>query len=65
MEKYKCIKSFSTLTTGTVEKDSIWEYDDAYVSHSEVRLYAENGDDDGGYIDITHEHFQKYFQRIG
>lgn len=64
MEKYKCIKEFKTITTGIVKKDSIWEYDSAYVGYSEVRLYAENGDDDGGYIDITHEYFHKYFQRI-
>ena len=64
MKKYKCIQEFKTIANEIVKKDSIWEYDSAYVSHSEVRLYAEDGDDDGGYIDITHEYFQQYFQRI-
>ena len=64
MEKYKCIKEFETITTGVVKKGSIWEYSSAYVNDTEVRLYEENGDDDGGYIDITHEYLHKYFQQI-
>ena len=64
MEKYKCIQSFETISTGLVKKNSIWEYDSAYFGHLEVRLYKENVDDGGEYIDLLHEYFYKYFQRI-
>ena len=72
--KYECIEEFylpfldehgsMTDDYGKVSKGSIWEYDPSYVSESDVRMCKENGDDDFGFIDITNEHFDKYFRRI-
>ena len=62
MAKYKCVKSMGS--TIPVEKGTVWEYEHDYKSNSDARLYAENGDDDGGYIDITFEVMEEHFVKI-
>ena len=57
MQKYKCIKEFyvpkydendcPTDEYLTIHKDSVYEYTDGYVGESDIRLYLEDGDDDG------------------
>lgn len=64
--KYKCIKSFTVPETNQrIQKGTLFDYEEDYVSTSDVRLYLEDGDDDGGYIDITNELFDAYFKRVG
>lgn len=74
MEKYKCKKEFELPMCDEdgnpsddyhkVHKGSIYEYQPDYRGESEVRMYLEDGDDDFGYIDITFEYLEKYFERI-
>lgn len=72
--KYKCKKEFElpmydewenpTDDYHTVHIGSIYEYEPDYSGESDVRMYLEDGDDDFGYIDITFEHLEEYFERI-
>lgn len=72
--KYKCKKEFylplydewecPTDDYSTVHVGSVYEYEPDYSGESDVRMYLEDGDDDFGYIDITFEHLEEYFERI-
>lgn len=74
MEKYKCIKEFyvpkydendsPTDEYISIQEGSIYEYTEGYIGESDIRLYLEDGDDDCGYLDISYETLEKYFERI-
>lgn len=74
MQKYKCIKEFyipkydendsPTDEYVTIHKGSIYEYTEGYIGESDIRLYLEDGDDNYGYLDITYERLNEYFERI-
>lgn len=72
--KYRCIKEFElpmydeyenpTNDYHTVHIGSVYEYQPDYKSESDIRMYLEDGDDDFGYIDITYQMLDDYFERV-
>lgn len=74
MEKYKCIKEFElpvydenenpTDDYHTVRKGSVYEYSSDYRGESDIRMYLEDVDEVFGYIDITYEQLEEFFERI-
>lgn len=73
MKKCKCIKEFyiPKYEEGGIPYDDymmirrgdVFEYVEGCIGESDIRLYLEDGDDDG-YLDITRESFEEYFERI-
>lgn len=74
MKKYRCIKNFQvpkydendcpTDEYITIREGSIYEHTDGYIGESDIRMYLEDGDDDAGYLDITFDRLEQYFERI-
>lgn len=44
--------------------DACKKLGEGYIGESDIRLYLEDRDDDCGYLDISYETLEKYFEKI-
>lgn len=65
--KYKCKQAFKPQNKSDLKEVNdgvVFETEHDYKSESYARLYLESGDDDGGFVDVTEEELEAYFDRI-
>ena len=59
-----CENGFPAWEFGIIPMDSIWYEDDISMIGGEVHLECESGCDDFGWIEITNEDLQRYFEKV-